>query len=181
MATTLRYTRAGWLAGEVPPYPVDWAGEGNYLFDIPLWKYVRCDDSLAPTTLLREQDLEPAEVKVRTSAKLKALAARGQHGHPRTPRTFYISEGYHSWYWDAPKGRTAGAAEVETVAEWDTLARVLSRYHRYVQWATEVLPGWRTVRTISYMDNSSEEEQVCKCGLHTRRVMVTPPSGDLCF
>lgn len=115
------------------------------------------------------------ELIVRTSAVIRTLARAGQYGHSRTPRNYYMSQGYCAWYW------SCSPFSGVTLPEWDHAAEVLARYHRLVQWAVEVLPGWTDVRTLSYMDNSEEREQVCKCGLHVRRVMVRPPSGDACF
>lgn len=112
----------------------------------------------------------------RTSEKLKDLARDGQYGQPRTPRTFLMSPGYAGWYW----GRSPFSGT--TLAEWDHMAAVLNRYRRLAIWAEEVLPEWRNAGpAISYMDNSIEQRQVCKCGLHTRTVMITPPSGDACY
>lgn len=110
----------------------------------------------------------------RTSIAIKTLAAQGQYGHPRTPRDFYMTPGYCAFYWGHPATGT-------TQVRWDHMAAVLERYHRLIQWADETLPGWREVSRVHYMDNSVESVQVCRCGAHTRRVMLKPPSGDACF
>lgn len=104
---------------------------------------------------------------------IRTLSKRGQYGHARTPHNFYMQGGYSARYW-------SGTGQ-ESQAEWDKASQVLARYHRYVDYCTNTLPGWHTTSLINYMDNSTEARQVCKCDLHTRTVQLTPPSGDLCF
>lgn len=111
---------------------------------------------------------------VRTSEAIKKLAAQGQYGQARTPRNFYMGADFCSFYWGHPATGT-------TFEQWKHMAAVSDRYHRLVNFATEELPGWTETSKSSYADNSVESNQVCKCGQHTRRVMVTAPNGDRCF
>lgn len=57
--------------------------------------------------------------------------------------------------------------------------RMLRRYQRYRVYLTEEFPQWRTVRRISWMDNSTDLVQRDQWG-NERTVQETAPHGDLC-
>ncbi len=108
------------------------------------------------------------------AAALRALAARGQYGQTRVPRNFHMSEGdYCTYYWSNAKWD-------HSFEQYNAMARLLARYKRFVHFVEEVLPAWRTVDHISYMDNSRDAVQVSRDG-RERRVQVTAPHGDVCF
>jgi hypothetical protein len=90
----------------------------------------------------------------------------------------YILDGYCSFYWShIPPSKNWQ----DWGSTWDYAARLQARYHRYVNYCNEVLPGWTRVQEINFADNSTEVVEVCKCGKHTRQRMVTAPHGDVCF
>jgi hypothetical protein len=89
----------------------------------------------------------------------------------------------YSWFhWDGHKvGLPFGATWVIWKPALEHAARLQQRYQRYVHYCNEVLPQWTVVKTYSFADNSTEVDEVCKCGQHKRRRMTTAPHGDLCF
>lgn len=104
---------------------------------------------------------------------IKKLADRGQHGRSRTPSDFYMSEDYSDYYWSG----CTFSVDFET---WKKAARILNRYHRMMRYIDSI--SWENVGgTVSYADNSIEQRQVNKFTGKFRNVMVTAPSGDLCF
>lgn len=103
---------------------------------------------------------------------LRKIAKRGQHGHPRTPRTLILTGSYGEW---TRHGRGLSQWEFAEVVE------LSKRFRRFCFYVSEVAPEWKTVDEIFYADNSACVEQVCKCGEHARRRMLTPPSGDVSF
>lgn len=62
---------------------------------------------------------------------------------------------------------------------FDTI-KLYERYYKLRTYLKEVAPKWSTVEVIPYADNSVEEKQVDKFG-NVRYIMITPPSGDLCY
>lgn len=109
---------------------------------------------------------------------LRALAARGQYGHPRSVDNFYMSEDYTSYYWECPE------KSIISHERWQRLARLSKRYREFVTHCREVIPQWKYESTIHFADNSVEEVQVATAGPEKgkrRNVMVTAPSGDACF
>lgn len=67
-----------------------------------------------------------------------------------------------------------------TAEHMNAMARALARWNRTVHYLREIEPQWVEGKETHYMDNSIEREDTNKYG-QTRRVMVKPPSGDLCF
>ena len=105
--------------------------------------------------------------------KIRDHARAGQYGHSRTPRNFYMGTSYCSFYWD-------NHGRFKSHKEWIAAATLLGRYQRFVQYMTEVLPEWKEVRKVLYMDNSTEVEEVDRHG-NTRRRQTVAPSGDACY
>lgn len=110
-------------------------------------------------------------MKPRTLASLlRAIAKRGQYGVSRTPRTFCVGDSYTSYYWSR-------CTDLLTHAEWVQVAKLSARYQRFVDYCTDVLPGWVEVERVHYMDNSTEAVQRDRAG-NRRTVMVVAPHGD---
>jgi hypothetical protein len=107
------------------------------------------------------------------SKLLVTIARRGQYGHSRTPRTFYMGDGYCEYYWSSSNRDV-------TFEQWQKIAKLSKRYHRYVHYVEEVLPAWKTVENVYYADNSIEAVQRDRHG-RTRQVMTKAPGGDACF
>lgn len=116
------------------------------------------------------------------AAQLIALAKRGQYGHSRSPKNFYMSDPddnkagngycdyYHSWaHWDM------------TFEQWRKIARLSKRYRRLIHYITEIKPQWKdTAERTLWGDNSVDVVQVSITG-QKRTVQVKAPSGDACF
>lgn len=101
---------------------------------------------------------------------IRKLASRGQHGHPCTPRHFYMVPGGCSFYWD---NHEVFASE----DEWDAACALLKRYQRFCRHAE----GWTpTGDVVHYADNSIEREERSRSG-NVRWSMVLAPGGDACF
>lgn len=116
------------------------------------------------------------------ASKLIALAAKGQYGHSRAPRNFGMGDPdrdsdpnslYCEYYWSNAKWDM-------TYAEYVRVARLSTRYRRYVHYMTEIKPAWQNVGEVLYADNSVEAVQRATDG-RTRQVTVKAPSGDACF
>jgi hypothetical protein len=63
---------------------------------------------------------------------------------------------------------------------WEEIRKLDNRYRRFCNYMREVKPGWKTVDTIHFADNSIEEVQENIYG-DRRQIMVKAPGGDLCF
>jgi hypothetical protein len=105
---------------------------------------------------------------------LRQLARNGQHGHTRTPADYYMTGSYTSFYWD-------NRGVVPDHATWQRVASLSARYHSFRHYCREVLPEWRETSRVFYADNSVEAVEASAITGETRRVMVTPPSGDRCY
>jgi hypothetical protein len=108
---------------------------------------------------------------MKLAAGIRTLAKRGQYGHSRHPRNFYMSEGGHSYYWDNQR-------IFASQAEWDRACRLLARYRRFC----EFVEGWSEVpgSRAYYADNSTQCTQISRAG-KTRNVVLCGPGGDACF
>lgn len=103
--------------------------------------------------------------------KIRTLAERGQYGHSVSPQGLVmVHNDYHEM------SRTYGL--VTSLEEWNALADLLFRYHRFLRYAEEEAPGWRVVETIHFADNSIEVVEVSQDGKCKRQRLITPPSGD---
>lgn len=60
------------------------------------------------------------------------------------------------------------------------MRRAHARYMAALHYWREIEPKWREVKTVEYLDNSTERHDINKYG-KTRRVMLVAPSGDACF
>jgi hypothetical protein len=109
---------------------------------------------------------------MRLALLLRILASRGQYGHARSPRGYYMSEGYCSFYWD-------NRGVCPDYPTWRRVARLSSRYLRFCYHVSEVMRGWRQVEEIHHADNSVEVVEVSTSG-ETRRRMTLAPGGDTC-
>ncbi len=105
------------------------------------------------------------------SVKVRQLAKRGQYGHSRTPRDFYMSEGGCSFYW-------GNGGIIKTVEEWDRACRLLTRYRRFYAF----IQGWQDVPgTVTYWaDNSRTVKQVSRQGV-IREHQLVAAGGDVCY
>lgn len=123
------------------------------------------------------------------SDALRWLAANNtQHGQRQSLTSFHIGSWRrgrnpgdpavldpHGAYWF---NRDLWTSEV-TPEQYERLAVLHRRYSSYRQYLTEVLPEWRDVETIPYMDNSIEVVQQDKWG-NRRTVQTVGPHGDAC-
>ena len=109
---------------------------------------------------------------MKTSEVVRKIAARGQYGRPVAPAGLYLTESYTSFYWEAPTGITFD--------QWKSAVKLLGRYRRFRNYVLEILPQWKEVKKIYWADNSVDSVQVSVDG-RERRVMIAPPSGDLCY
>jgi hypothetical protein len=123
--------------------------------------------------------------------KLRELAFKGQYGWSRSPKNFLMGDPDQVMTYGSFKGRVDpnahfcqyywSLARTEmTFEEYKRVARLSCRYRRLVEYVTEVLPQWQTVREVHCGDNSVEVIQQSIDG-RTRQVMVRAPSGDVCF
>jgi hypothetical protein len=108
------------------------------------------------------------------AALLRTLAERGQYGHARTPASYYMTPSYCSFY------HNNYGFVVPDHETWIRVCALSARYHRFVGYVREVLPAWREIERINFMDNSIEAVQESRTG-ERRRVMVKAPSGDVCY
>lgn len=117
---------------------------------------------------------------------LVSLARKGQYGHSRTPKNFYMGDPdrlvagkrdphtlYCEYYWSWAKFDM-------TYEQYQRVARLSCRYRRFVHYVTEVLPAWQPVREIHFADNSVEVVEVSRDGVERQR-LVRAPGGDACF
>lgn len=104
--------------------------------------------------------------------KLRKIAARGQYGHSRTPANFYMFEDYCSYHW-------SNCTRMVTFEEWQKLARLSHRYHRYLAWYKKnmFIKGEETY----WMDNSISAVYTNILTGETETRMLKPPGGDICF
>lgn len=101
---------------------------------------------------------------------IRKLARRGQYGHSRQPRDFYMTEGGCSFYWD-------NAHTFTSQKEWDRACRLLNRYRRFVAF----VEGWKnTGERAYYADNSVMARQVNRQG-DDRWICEVAAGGDVCF
>lgn len=106
------------------------------------------------------------------SEKLRIIAKRGQYGHSRTPANFYMVGEYCSYYW-------SHCTDIVTFEEWQKLAKLSKRYHRYLSWYKKnmFVQGEKTY----WMDNSVTAEYIhIETGETEIRTLVAP-GGDICF
>ena len=104
---------------------------------------------------------------------LRTLARQGQYGRTRNPSDYFMSGDYCDFYWH-------NHGVVPNHATWQLVADLSARYRRFIHFMTEVAPQWVEVQRIHYADNSVVSVQQNFAG-DCRRVMVTAPSGDICF
>lgn len=106
----------------------------------------------------------------RLAKLLTQIAAKGQHGHRRTPRNYFISGDYCGYYHSAIFDCT--------FEDWKRLAKLSERYKRFC----ERVEGWKEVPNsrTHYADNSIEATEVSRQG-QRRTVMVLAPGGDACY
>lgn len=109
----------------------------------------------------------------KNASLLRELARKGQYGHSRTPRNYYMCESYCDYYWSR-------ATSMMTYEQWKAVYRLSTRYHRMIGYVTEVLPEWEDGKKIYYADNSISMVQHGKDG-QERTIQIKPPSGDLCY
>lgn len=111
---------------------------------------------------------------MRLAEAFRIIAARGQYGHSRKPANFYVCADYCSYHW-------SGATHIVTYDQWQKLADLAVRYHRFLHYMREIQPQWVVVERINYADNSIEAVQRSQLTGNTRRVMEKAPSGDACY
>lgn len=109
------------------------------------------------------------------AAMLRKLAHAGQYGHSRTPRNYYMTTSYCSFYWDN-HGRFVPDHET-----WVRVAALSARYHRFCMYVEETAPRWVEVNRTYWADNSVDSHQVSADGTQTRTVQLTAPHGDVCY
>lgn len=108
-------------------------------------------------------------MKRNLSTQIRMLAERGQYGHRRTPRNFYMTEGGCSYYWH-------NGGIINSQRDWDRACRLLARYHSFCA----SVEGWtNTGSTRYYADNSVMAEQRSRQGA-VRWVYAVAPNGDCC-
>ncbi len=87
-----------------------------------------------------------------------------------------MGDGYCEYYWSHCMPCFGLPHEV-TFEQWQRIAKLSTRYRRYVNYCTEILPAWKTVEEFHYADNSIEHAQLSKFG-QKRQIMVLGPGGD---
>ena len=103
--------------------------------------------------------------------KLRAIAKRGQYGHSRTPANFYMSDSYCSYYHSRAK-------DLVSFEEWQKIARLSKRYHRFVRWYKENM--YTKGKVTYWMDNSISAEYTNVETGKTETRMIEAPHGDVC-
>lgn len=105
---------------------------------------------------------------------LRAVAERGQYGHRRTPKDFFMTGTYCEYYWSA-------CTDLMDYETWQKLSKFAARYRRFVNYYEEIFPEWEETKKVTYADNSTDSVQVSKKLGKIRRVQVEAPWGDACF
>lgn len=193
IAVTVKRRPVGWLLSDQWRH---WKAElldgtsitGDFGYDG--WR--RALGALLSAVSARGEAPTGSDARPSTAAEhLRSLAARGQHGAPTTPATYYLNLwcgsdasrdlGYELS--DArrergepldPEGwRTTAAVLIDVEAVWKRLRRFAE--HR------ESATRWVKVREVAYADNSDEVEEVCEELRSFRRRLTRAPSGDACF
>jgi hypothetical protein len=73
------------------------------------------------------------------SAKIRIAAARGQYGHCRTPRHFFMGQAWSRYEW-------SGCRDLFTYDVWKRADLLLQRYQRICRYYDALKPTWRERR-----------------------------------
>jgi hypothetical protein len=110
-------------------------------------------------------------------AALIQAEAGCQHGQAVSPSYLHLGgDNYCTFHWST--ARRKGFTQEEYIAA----SALLVEYKAAIRLRDEVLPGWEEEGRIHFADNSIEAiERATDGSGRTRRVMVSPPSGDVCY